>query len=78
LQLLPSGDPLGVQDAYKTINLRVGLLLEDYQTEITLWGRNVTDEDWLGIGFAAPLQAGRIGAYGREPRTYGLTINKKF
>jgi outer membrane receptor protein involved in Fe transport len=78
MQLLPSGDPLGVQDAYKTINLRLGLLLEDYQTEITLWGRNVTDEDWVGIAFGAPLQAGRIGAYGREPRTYGLTINKKF
>jgi outer membrane receptor protein involved in Fe transport len=78
MQLLPSGDPLGVQDAYKTINLRLGLLLEDYQTEITLWGRNVTDEDWVGIAFGAPLQDGKIGAYGREPRTYGLTINKKF
>jgi outer membrane receptor protein involved in Fe transport len=78
MQLLPSGDPLGVQDAYKTINLRFGLMLEDYQTEITLWGRNVTDEDWVGIAFGAPLQTGKIGAYGREPRTYGLTINKKF
>jgi outer membrane receptor protein involved in Fe transport len=78
MQLLPSGDPLGVQDAYKTINLRFGVMLEDYQTEITLWGRNVTDEDWAGIGFQAPLQAGKIGAYGREPRTYGLTINKKW
>ena len=70
MQLLPS--------AYKTINLRLGVLLEDYQTEITLWGRNVSDEDWVGIAFGAPLQTGKIGAYGREPRTYGLTINKKF
>jgi outer membrane receptor protein involved in Fe transport len=78
MELLPSTDPLGLQDSYYTMNLRLGLLLEDYDAEITFWGRNITDEDWVGIAFTAPLQDGKIGAYGREPRTYGVTLNKKF
>ena len=73
-----SNDPLTKQDAYNTVNLRLGMTLEDYQTEITLWGRNITDEEYLGTSFDAVLQSGKQGAYIREPRTYGLTVNKKF
>ncbi|MFT4997345.1 MAG: iron complex outermembrane receptor protein [Chitinophagales bacterium] len=73
-----SNDPLTKQDAYNTVNLRLGLNLEDYQTEITLWGRNIMDEEYLGTSFDAVLQSGKQGAYNREPRTYGLTVNKKF
>jgi outer membrane receptor protein involved in Fe transport len=73
-----SNDPYSEQDAYNTINLRLGLLLEDYQTEITLWGRNITDEEYLGTSFDSVLQSGKQGAYMREPATYGLTVNKKF
>ncbi len=78
MELLPSTDPLGVQDSYWAANLRLGVLFENYDTELTFWGRNITDEDWVGIAFTAPLQDGKIGAYGREPRTYGVTINKRF
>jgi outer membrane receptor protein involved in Fe transport len=73
-----SNDPLTKQDAYNTVNLRLGMTLEDYQTEITLWGRNITDEEYLGTSFDSVLQSGKQGAYIREPRTYGLTVNKKF
>jgi outer membrane receptor protein involved in Fe transport len=73
-----SNDPLTLQDSYGTVNLRLGMVLEDYQTEITLWGRNVTDEDYLATSFDAVLQSGKQGAYIREPATYGITLNKKF
>jgi outer membrane receptor protein involved in Fe transport len=54
------------------------MLFEDYQTEITLWGRNVTDEEYLATSFDSVLQTGKQGAYIREPATYGITFNKKF
>jgi outer membrane receptor protein involved in Fe transport len=73
-----SNDPLTLQDSYNTVNLRLGMVFEDYQTEITLWGRNVTDEEYLGTSFDAVLQQGKQGAYYREPATYGITFNKKF
>jgi outer membrane receptor protein involved in Fe transport len=73
-----SNDPLTLQDSYNTVNLRLGMLFEDYQTEITLWGRNVTDEEYLATSFDAVLQTGKQGAYIREPATYGITFNKKF
>jgi outer membrane receptor protein involved in Fe transport len=73
-----SNDPLTKQDSYNTVNLRLGMVLEDYQTEITLWGRNITDEEYLGTSFDAVLQSGKQGAYMREPATYGITFNKKF
>jgi outer membrane receptor protein involved in Fe transport len=73
-----SNDPLTLQDSYNTVNLRLGMLFEDYQTEITLWGRNVTDEEYLATSFDSVLQTGKQGAYIREPATYGITFNKKF
>jgi len=73
-----SNDPYTLQDSYNTVNLRLGMVFEDYQTEITLWGRNVTDEEYLATSFDSVLQVGKQGAYMREPATYGITFNKKF
>jgi outer membrane receptor protein involved in Fe transport len=78
MYLNASNDPYTYQDSYETVNMRVGFILEDYQTEITLWGRNILDEEYLGTSFDSVLQTGKQGAYIREPATYGLTVNKKF
>ena len=78
MQLLASNDPLTLQDSYNTFNVRMGLILDEYNSEVTLWGRNITNEDYLGIAFDGVLQTGKIGAYSREPATYGITFNTKF
>ncbi len=71
-------DPLKFQDDYELVNLRAGIRFEQYQTELTLWGRNVFDEEYYRTAFDVPLQDGRVNAYPGEPTTFGLTLNKHF
>ncbi len=71
-----SNEPLSLQDSYNLLNLRAGIYLENMDAEITLWGRNVLDEDYNGTSFPGVLQDGKQIAYRREPATWGLTFRK--
>ncbi|BFM14465.1 TonB-dependent receptor [Maricurvus nonylphenolicus] len=71
-------DPLKEQKDYGLLNLRAGVDFVDSDLMITLWGRNVLDEDYKGSTFDAPLQDGRLLTAAGEPRTYGITLNKMF
>ena len=71
-------DPLKLQDGFGLLNLRAGLSLKPVDLDLTLWVRNVLDEDYHGAMFATPLQDGKLSAYPREPRTYGVTLRKQF
>lgn len=72
-------DPLKQQDSYGLLNLKAGVFLDDDEsTEIALWGRNVTDEFYYLQAFSVPLQTGKVNVYPGEPRTYGISITKKF
>ncbi|WP_250461815.1 TonB-dependent receptor domain-containing protein [Microbulbifer litoralis] len=71
-------DPLMEQDGFGRINLRAALQFLAYDADLTLWGRNVTDERYRGVNFDAVIQTGTVMAYPGEPRTYGLTLNKRF
>ncbi len=48
-------DPLTKQDDFGILNLRVGYNIESWNSSITLWGRNVTDERYFGGSFDPPL-----------------------
>lgn len=71
-------DPLKIQDAYGLLNLRMGVLFERYDVDLILWGRNVLDENYVGVTFDAPLQPGKLEALVGAPRTYGLTLQRSF
>ena len=71
-------DPFKEEDGYGVLNLRAGLQVESAGFEISLWGRNVLDEDYLQTYFDVPLQDGKLNAYPTEPRTYGLSLTKSF
>jgi len=73
-----SNDPFEYQGSYDLINLRLGIVFEKYDSEITLWGRNVTDEDYYGTNFDGTLQDGRLNGYAKPPRTYGITARTFF
>lgn len=73
-----SNDPFEEQDAYTLVNLRLGVIFESIDTEVTLWGRNITDEEYYGTNFDPPIQDGKLSAYAREPATYGITARKSF
>jgi outer membrane receptor protein involved in Fe transport len=43
-----------------------------------LWGRNLTDDEYLLSAFPTVIQAGSFSGYPNEPRTFGLTVRKRF
>ena len=45
---------------------------------LTLWGRNITDERYYFGSFDAPAQDGRMNSYPGEPATWGVTFRKNF
>lgn len=65
------------QDSYGRVNLRADLQFGDGYM-FSLWGKNLTDEEFLitATDFTGNL-GHTIGVVGR-PRTYGLTISKEF
>jgi len=71
-----NNDPFALQDGLGILNMRV--ILDVSFGKFMLWARNLTDEDWFATVFDAPLQDGKLGAYPKEPRTFGLTFRKDF
>lgn len=78
-QVLDSdNDPFKEEDGYGLLNMRAGLAWEEYGLNITLWARNLLDEEYKRTTFTPPAQDGKLMSYPSEPRTYGLTLNKAF
>lgn len=73
-----NNDPEKYDSSYNLINLRAGLLFESCDTALTLWARNVTDEEYTTTIADAPAQPGRYNAYYNEPMTWGMTVRKDF
>ncbi len=71
-------DPLTFVDGYDIVNLRLGLIFENMDAEVTLWGRNITDEAYYGGSFDAPVQDGKNNYYPQEAVTWGVTFRKHF
>jgi outer membrane receptor protein involved in Fe transport len=71
-------DPFTLQDDFGLINLRLGMTIESWNSTISLWGRNITDERYYAGSFDAPVQLGRMNSYPAEPATYGVTFHKNF
>ncbi|MDE2405223.1 MAG: TonB-dependent receptor [Sphingomonadales bacterium] len=46
--------------------------------EVSVWGRNLTDNRYFTVIFDSPLQTGSISAYPNQPRTYGISAMYKF
>lgn len=74
-----SNDPLTLQGSYKLLNMRFYVNFDEYDMDLVLWGRNVTNEEYIGgSNFNTPLQDGKLNGYVAEPATYGLTLKKRF
>ncbi|WP_066793902.1 TonB-dependent receptor domain-containing protein [Sphingomonas soli] len=54
------------------LNLSAGIRL-DNGLELSVWGRNVTNDKYLSTIFSSVAQAGSISGYPSMPRTYGVT-----
>ena len=71
-------DPMTLQDSFTTINATVGIADIDGVWELEVWGKNLTDETVLNIGFDTPLQTGSFSAFVEPPRMYGGTVRYNF
>lgn len=45
-----------MQDAFALFNARIGIGADDDRWALELWSQNITDEDYIQVGFNAPLQ----------------------
>jgi len=59
------------------LNASVGLSTES-GWDFMLWGRNLTDDEYLLSAFPSVFQLGSLSGYPNAPTTYGLTIRKDF
>ena len=73
-----NNDPLKLSGDYDIVNLRAGLIVENWDLEITAWGRNVGDEDYTNLIADGVAQPGRMIAYYNEPATWGVNLRKNF
>lgn len=62
-------------DAYTLVNAKAGWSTMDDKYRIEVWGRNLTDE--LYYLYATPTTAS-YGGSSQRPRTYGITLSRKF
>jgi len=46
--------------------------------DFTVWGRNLTDDEYLLSAFPATFQTGQLNGYPSQPATYGVTVRKYF
>jgi iron complex outermembrane receptor protein len=73
--------PSKLQDAYTLVNARIGIGSENGHWTLEAWAQNLTDEDYLQVGFNGPFQVDEnndaisvYDAFLGAPRTYGLTL----
>ena len=71
-------DPFSEQDDVSMLNARIGLNWDKYNTTVTLWGRNITDERWYHGSFDVPVANDKMLSYPSEPATWGLTLRMNF
>lgn len=74
-----TNDPYKRSPAYQIVNARLNLYFADLDSHLTFWARNLFDEEYVArSGFDVPVQQGKIMAYPGAPRSYGVTVRKRF
>ncbi|MBB4659928.1 TonB-dependent receptor [Parvularcula dongshanensis] len=58
-------------------NASLGLTM-DNGFEALLWGRNLFNDEWVQVAFPGTAQAGTYYGYPNAPRTWGVTVRKRF
>ncbi|WP_417471282.1 TonB-dependent receptor [Maricaulis sp.] len=66
-----------MQDAYTVFNGRIGIGAADETWSLELWGRNLTDEGYIQVGFDGPFQPGSFNASTGQARSWGLTLRAR-
>jgi len=73
-----NNDPEKYDGSYGLFNMRAGVRYEPWDTAISFWGRNLTDEEFTTTIADSPAQTGRYNGYYSEPLTWGVSVRKDF
>jgi len=68
-------DPVRSEDAYGLIDAHIGYVSEDDRWEITVWGKNLTDKEYVTVN--SPSFFGGIQSNFGIGRTYGVRLKVK-
>ncbi len=80
-------DPEKMQDAYTVANARFGIGAQDQRWMLEFWGTNITDAEYVQVGFDGPLQNvspapgnpfNTFNAFLGAPRMYGMTLRVRY
>ncbi|MEL1263966.1 TonB-dependent receptor [Pseudoxanthomonas putridarboris] len=75
------------QDSYTILNARIGFGDSAGRWTVELWGTNITDEEYVQVGFDGPLQNlfpdpgnpfNTYNAFLGAPRMYGVTLRVRY
>lgn len=60
---------------YGVLNARLGLRFDDARWDLSVWARNLTDEEYFQT--LSPTNTGLVSAILGDPRTWGVTLRTK-
>ncbi|MEE2929797.1 MAG: TonB-dependent receptor, partial [Pseudomonadota bacterium] len=70
-------DTVGYSREISEINASAGFENQS-GVSVALWARNLLDDERITTAFPSVAQAGSISGYPNQPRTYGVTLRKRF
>lgn len=70
-------DSVGYSREVNEVNASAGFE-KDNGLSVAVWARNLFDEQRITTAFPSVAQAGSISGYPSQPRTYGVTVRKRF
>jgi outer membrane receptor protein involved in Fe transport len=68
---------IGNQREVSTWNASAGFTTQN-GLGVTVWGRNIFDDQYITTAFPSVAQAGSLSGYPNQPATYGITVRKSF
>ena len=60
-----------------SLNMSAGMNTQS-GLNLSIWARNVTNDEYMTSGFPTPAQAGSFSIYPNQPRTFGITARRSF
>lgn len=60
-----------------SLNMSAGMNTQS-GLNLSIWARNVTNDEYMTSGFPTPAQEGSFSIYPNQPRTFGITARKNF
>ncbi len=66
------------QHGYNLLNARLVYLFNDDRSEISAWGRNLTDENYFQQNFPTANTVGVVVQYYEAPQSFGVELSHRF